>query len=38
MQFPSLYSNPNGKSCNTAATAGLTTSLMSVQEDIHSDR
>lgn len=37
MQFPSLYSNPNGKSCNTAATAGLTTSLMSVQEDIHSD-
>ncbi|XP_052528423.1 C-myc promoter-binding protein [Tympanuchus pallidicinctus] len=37
IQFPSLYSNPNGKSCNTAATAGLTTSLMSVQEDIHSD-
>ncbi|XP_065590152.1 C-myc promoter-binding protein isoform X3 [Cyrtonyx montezumae] len=37
MQFPSLSSNPSGKSCNTAATAGLTTSLMSVQEDIHSD-
>ncbi|NXJ06512.1 MYCPP protein, partial [Odontophorus gujanensis] len=37
MQFPSLSSNPNGKSCSTAATAGLTTSLMSVQEDIHSD-
>uniref|UniRef100_A0A8C3KYJ6 DENN domain containing 4A n=1 Tax=Chrysolophus pictus TaxID=9089 RepID=A0A8C3KYJ6_CHRPC len=37
IQFPSLHSNPNGKSCNTAATAGLTTSLMSVQEDIHSD-
>ncbi|XP_021263570.1 C-myc promoter-binding protein [Numida meleagris] len=37
MQFPSLFSNQSGKSCNTAATAGLTTSLMSVQEDIHSD-
>ncbi|OXB68981.1 hypothetical protein ASZ78_003450 [Callipepla squamata] len=37
MQFPSVSSNPSGKSCNTAATAGLTTSLMSVQEDMHSD-
>uniref|UniRef100_A0A669PBW6 DENN domain containing 4A n=1 Tax=Phasianus colchicus TaxID=9054 RepID=A0A669PBW6_PHACC len=37
IQFPSLHSNPSGKSCNTAATAGLTTSLMSVQGDIHSD-
>ncbi|XP_072201857.1 C-myc promoter-binding protein [Excalfactoria chinensis] len=37
MQLPSLHSNSSGKSCNAAATAGLTTSLMSVQEDIHSD-
>ncbi|NXK93866.1 MYCPP protein, partial [Formicarius rufipectus] len=31
MQVPSLFSNPSGKS---TATVGLTTSLMSVQEDI----
>ncbi|RMB94237.1 hypothetical protein DUI87_29043 [Hirundo rustica rustica] len=37
MQFPSLFSNQSGKSCNTAATVGLTTSLMSVQEDISSN-
>uniref|UniRef100_A0A8C2UEV1 DENN domain containing 4A n=1 Tax=Coturnix japonica TaxID=93934 RepID=A0A8C2UEV1_COTJA len=37
VQLPSLHSNSSGKSCNAAATAGLTTSLMSVQEDIHSD-
>ncbi|NXU64874.1 MYCPP protein, partial [Horornis vulcanius] len=28
MQFPSLFSNQSGKSCNTTATVGLTTSLM----------
>ncbi|NXC51093.1 MYCPP protein, partial [Penelope pileata] len=37
MQFPSLFSNQSGKSCNAAATVDLTTSLMSVQEDINSD-
>ncbi|XP_014120054.2 C-myc promoter-binding protein isoform X2 [Zonotrichia albicollis] len=37
MQFPSLFSNQSGKSCNTTATVGLTTSLMSVQEDINSN-
>ncbi|KAF1437860.1 C-myc promoter-binding protein, partial [Spheniscus demersus] len=37
MQFPSLFSNQSGKSCNTAATVGLATSLMSVQEDINSN-
>ncbi|NXH42940.1 MYCPP protein, partial [Dicaeum eximium] len=37
MQFPSLFSNQSGKSCNTSATVGLTTSLMSVQEDINSN-
>ncbi|XP_009072857.1 PREDICTED: C-myc promoter-binding protein [Acanthisitta chloris] len=37
MQFPSLFSAQSGKSCNTTATVGLTTSLMSVQEDIHSN-
>ncbi|NWS92358.1 MYCPP protein, partial [Toxostoma redivivum] len=37
MQFPSLFSNQSGKSCNTTATLGLTTSLMSVQEDINSN-
>ncbi|NXC97749.1 MYCPP protein, partial [Certhia familiaris] len=37
MQFPSLFSNQSGKSCNTTATVGLTTSLMSVQEDISSN-
>ncbi|NXM62112.1 MYCPP protein, partial [Illadopsis cleaveri] len=37
MQFPSLFSSQSGKSCNTTATVGLTTSLMSVQEDIHSN-
>ncbi|NWX18337.1 MYCPP protein, partial [Aegotheles bennettii] len=36
MQFPSLFANQSGKSCNTAATVGLATSLMSVQEDINS--
>ncbi|KAM7010847.1 C-myc promoter-binding protein [Passerculus sandwichensis] len=36
MQFPSLFSNQSGKSCNTTATVGLTTSLMSVQEDVNS--
>lgn len=36
MQFPPLSSNQSGKFCNTAATVGLATSLMSVQED--SDR
>ncbi|XP_072727765.1 C-myc promoter-binding protein isoform X2 [Ciconia boyciana] len=37
MQFPSLFANQSGKSCNTAATVGLATSLMSVQEDINSN-
>ncbi|NWU49984.1 MYCPP protein, partial [Dromas ardeola] len=37
MQFPSLFSNQSGKSCNTAATVGLTTSLMSVQEDLNAN-
>ncbi|KAF1463054.1 C-myc promoter-binding protein, partial [Megadyptes antipodes antipodes] len=37
MQFPSLFSNQSGKSYNTAATVGLATSLMSVQEDINSN-
>ncbi|NXG45187.1 MYCPP protein, partial [Psilopogon haemacephalus] len=37
MQIPSLISNQSGKSCNTSATVGLTTSLMSVQEDINSN-
>ncbi|NXE60574.1 MYCPP protein, partial [Calcarius ornatus] len=37
MQFPSIFSNQSGKSCNTTATVGLTTSLMSVQEDINSN-
>ncbi|NWT27233.1 MYCPP protein, partial [Cardinalis cardinalis] len=37
MQFPSLFSNQSGKSCNTTSTVGLTTSLMSVQEDINSN-
>ncbi|NWZ63846.1 MYCPP protein, partial [Acrocephalus arundinaceus] len=37
MQFPSLFSNQSGKSCKTTATVGLTTSLMSVQEDINSN-
>ncbi|NXT35112.1 MYCPP protein, partial [Pelecanoides urinatrix] len=37
MQFPSLFANQSGKSCNTAAAVGLTTSLMSVQEDINSN-
>ncbi|NXO36333.1 MYCPP protein, partial [Locustella ochotensis] len=37
MQFPSLFSNQSGKSCNTTATVGLTTSLMSVQEDLNSN-
>ncbi|XP_065497385.1 C-myc promoter-binding protein isoform X4 [Caloenas nicobarica] len=37
MQIPSLFANQSGKSCNTAATVGLTTSLMSVQEDINSN-
>uniref|UniRef100_A0A8C3P117 DENN domain containing 4A n=1 Tax=Cyanoderma ruficeps TaxID=181631 RepID=A0A8C3P117_9PASS len=37
MQFPSLFSNQSGKSCNTTATVGLTTSLMSVQEDANSN-
>uniref|UniRef100_A0A8C8B1Z7 DENN domain containing 4A n=1 Tax=Otus sunia TaxID=257818 RepID=A0A8C8B1Z7_9STRI len=37
MQFPSLFSNQSGKSCNAAATVGLATSLMSVQEDINSN-
>uniref|UniRef100_A0A8C4K1N9 DENN domain containing 4A n=1 Tax=Dromaius novaehollandiae TaxID=8790 RepID=A0A8C4K1N9_DRONO len=37
MQFPSLFSNQSGKSCNTAATVGLATSLMSVQEDLNSN-
>ncbi|XP_055571262.1 C-myc promoter-binding protein isoform X3 [Falco cherrug] len=37
MQFPSLFSSQSGKSCNTAATVGLATSLMSVQEDINSN-
>ncbi|NWR19302.1 MYCPP protein, partial [Emberiza fucata] len=37
MQFPSLFSSQSGKSCNTTATVGLTTSLMSVQEDINSN-
>ncbi|NWI92490.1 MYCPP protein, partial [Pitta sordida] len=37
MQVPSLFSNPSGKSCNTTATVGLATSLMSVQEDINSN-
>ncbi|KAL9838127.1 C-myc promoter-binding protein isoform 1-T5 [Geothlypis trichas] len=37
MQFPSLFSNQSGKSCNTTATVGLTTSLMSVQEDVNSN-
>ncbi|NWS69214.1 MYCPP protein, partial [Crotophaga sulcirostris] len=37
MQLPSLFSNQSGKSCNTAATVGLATSLMSVQEDINSN-
>ncbi|XP_068814759.1 C-myc promoter-binding protein isoform X2 [Struthio camelus] len=37
MQFPSLFSNQGGKSCNPAATVGLATSLMSVQEDLNSN-
>uniref|UniRef100_A0A672U8Q3 DENN domain containing 4A n=1 Tax=Strigops habroptila TaxID=2489341 RepID=A0A672U8Q3_STRHB len=37
MQYPSIFSNQSGKSCNTAATVGLATSLMSVQEDINSN-
>uniref|UniRef100_A0A8B9TLW8 DENN domain containing 4A n=1 Tax=Anas platyrhynchos TaxID=8839 RepID=A0A8B9TLW8_ANAPL len=37
MQFPPLSSNQSGKFCNTAATVGLATSLMSVQEDLNSD-
>ncbi|XP_030137297.4 C-myc promoter-binding protein isoform X2 [Taeniopygia guttata] len=37
MQFPSLFSSQSGKSCNTTATVGLTTSLMSVQEDVNSN-
>ncbi|KFO92717.1 C-myc promoter-binding protein, partial [Buceros rhinoceros silvestris] len=37
MQFPSLFSNQSGKSCNTAAAVGLATSLMSVQEDINTN-
>ncbi|NWT99277.1 MYCPP protein, partial [Urocynchramus pylzowi] len=37
MQFPSLFSNQSGKSCNTTATVGLATSLMSVQEDVNSN-
>ncbi|KFV20034.1 C-myc promoter-binding protein [Tauraco erythrolophus] len=37
MQFPSLFSNQSGKVCNTAATVGLATSLMSVQEDVNSN-
>ncbi|XP_062440099.1 C-myc promoter-binding protein isoform X2 [Rhea pennata] len=36
MQFPPLFSNQSGKSCNTAATVGLATSL-SVQEDLNSN-
>ncbi|NXW89209.1 MYCPP protein, partial [Alopecoenas beccarii] len=38
MQIPSLFANHSGKSCSTAATVGLTTSLMSVREDINSNR
>ncbi|KAJ7403685.1 DENN domain containing 4A [Pitangus sulphuratus] len=37
MQVPSLFSSQSGKSCNTTASVGLTTSLMSVQEDINSN-
>ncbi|NXX45914.1 MYCPP protein, partial [Tricholaema leucomelas] len=37
IQIPSLISNQGGKSCNASATVGLTTSLMSVQEDINSN-
>ncbi|NXY31748.1 MYCPP protein, partial [Pomatorhinus ruficollis] len=37
MQFPSLFSSQSGKSCNNTATVGLTTSLMSVQEDTNSN-
>ncbi|XP_071610246.1 C-myc promoter-binding protein isoform X1 [Heliangelus exortis] len=37
MQFPSLFANQSGKSCNTAAPGGLATSLMSVQEDVNSN-
>ncbi|NXW50011.1 MYCPP protein, partial [Nyctiprogne leucopyga] len=37
MQLPSLFANQSNKSCNTAATVGLATSLMSVQEDINSN-
>ncbi|RLW03830.1 hypothetical protein DV515_00006496 [Chloebia gouldiae] len=37
MQFPSLFSSQIGKSCSTTATVGLTTSLMSVQEDVNSN-
>ncbi|KAM8804795.1 C-myc promoter-binding protein [Eudromia elegans] len=37
MQFPSLFSNHSGKTCNTSATVGLATSLMSVQEDLNSN-
>ncbi|KAM9275842.1 C-myc promoter-binding protein isoform 3-T5 [Morus bassanus] len=37
MQFPSLFANQSGKSCNTTAAVGLATSLMSVQEDISSN-
>ncbi|NWJ04325.1 MYCPP protein, partial [Crypturellus undulatus] len=37
MQFPSIFSNHSGKTCNTSTTVGLATSLMSVQEDLNSD-
>ncbi|NXN06889.1 MYCPP protein, partial [Indicator maculatus] len=37
IQVSSLFSNQSGKSCNTSATVGLTTCLMSVQEDINSN-
>ncbi|KAM6119472.1 LOW QUALITY PROTEIN: C-myc promoter-binding protein [Pterocles gutturalis] len=37
MHFPSPFPNQSEKSCGTAATGGLATSLMSVQEDINSN-
>ncbi|NWU96826.1 MYCPP protein, partial [Upupa epops] len=37
MQLPSLFPSQSAKSCNAAATVGLTTSLMSVQEDTNSN-
>ncbi|OPJ70339.1 C-myc promoter-binding protein [Patagioenas fasciata monilis] len=37
MHFPSLFANQSGKSCNTATSVGLTTSVMSVQEDMNSN-